>query len=75
MEFSFFGTLAMGLTGSLLEDTQRKTGCVLALERDRRGLCPGQLGVVKTLPGPASQARVYEDRLGRESHGPRKPGL
>lgn len=33
----------MGLIGSLLEDAQMKRGPVLALDRDRRGLCPGKL--------------------------------
>lgn len=41
----------MGLTGSLLEDAQMKRGPILALERERRGLCPGKAGAVRAWSG------------------------
>lgn len=60
----------MGLIGSLLEDAQMKRGPVLALDRDRRGLCPKQAGTVSALPGLAFQAGQVRTGWGESPMGP-----
>lgn len=68
-QFQFLKALAVGRTGSLVEDTRRKRGPAPALQRYRTGLCPGQARLGRGLSGLASQAEVCEDGSGASHLG------